>query len=45
MEDNMDSLNNNKNNEEDFDLEKNLINFKNDINNILKKNFKANSKN
>ena len=38
-------MNDNKNNEEDFDLEKNLINFKNDIDNILKENFKANSKN
>ena len=44
-EENEEFLNDNKNNEEDFDLEKNLINFKNDIDNILKENFKANSKN
>ena len=44
-EENPEFLNDNKNNEEDFDLEKNLINFKNDIDNILKENFKANSKN
>ena len=45
MEDNMNRLNDNKNNKEDFDLEKNLINFKNDTDNILNENFKANSKN
>ena len=44
-EENAEFLNDTKNNEEDFDLEKNLINFKNDIDNILKENFKANSKN
>ena len=44
-EDNKDSFSDDKIDEEDFALENNLINFKKEIDNILKKNFKDNAKN
>ena len=45
IEDNKDASINNKINEGDFDLEKNLINFKKkEIDNILEENFKDNEK-